>query len=116
MEVVKEFDNKLLKRKELIGKVPLGSSPIPSRVQVKKDLAKKLSVDESLIVIKKIDAGYGALDVKIEANIYEDVSLIPKIETGYIVKRNEMPAPEEKVEEETSSVEETKKEEETKEE
>lgn len=90
MEVVKQFENKLLNRTEVEGVMKLGVAPIPSRVEVKKNLAKKLKVDEKLIVVNKISSSYGSSEIKVDANVYKDEATLKKITNEHLIKRNKV--------------------------
>ncbi|MAG20390.1 30S ribosomal protein S24e [archaeon] len=60
----------LLGRTEITEELKLDKTP--SNEDIKKSLAKSEKVDESLIVIKKIDQKYGKDKVEVSANIYKD--------------------------------------------
>jgi ribosomal protein S24E len=87
MEVVKNFENKLLNRKEVIAKI-VEKDPSMKRVEVKAQLAKKLKADEKLVVIKKINNHYGSRTVEVEAYVYDDAKTMEKLTPKHIAKRN----------------------------
>ena len=94
MEIVKDFDNKLLNRKEVIAKFD-GDGATPARSAVRKDIAKKLKVDEKLIIINKISSHFGGTDVSVKANVYGDAETLNKVTPEHLVKRNAIPEVEE---------------------
>jgi ribosomal protein S24E len=87
MEIKKEFENKLLKRKELVIEMESDSSTI-SRKKAKEMIAKKLKVEENLIIVKKIKSKLGSLKVEIEVNVYETEDALKKFSREYLIKRN----------------------------
>ena len=78
MNVVNEFDNKLLKRREL--EVVSNYDSNPGYVRVIKELAEKFKVGEDLIVVRRIGSRFGSHEFLIELYIYEDVDRKNKIE------------------------------------
>ena len=69
MDVVKEFDNRLLKRKEIEVSNQYSSNPGLSRVL--EDITKHLNVKEEVVVIKKINSYFGSNNFLIDAFIYD---------------------------------------------
>jgi len=69
MDVVKEFDNRLLKRKEVEVSDRYNSNPGLSKVL--EDIAKHLKVKEEVVVIKKINSHFGSNNFLIDAFIYD---------------------------------------------
>lgn len=90
MKVIKEFDNKLLKRKELEFTEEADSVTL-SRQQVKAVVAKKYKADESLVIVNKIDSKFGSKLVKVEAYVYEDEEMLKKATLKHIYTRNNPP-------------------------
>lgn len=88
MEIVKNFDNKLLHRKEIVGTLA-NSGVTPSRIQVRKEIAKKLKVDDKLVVVNKISSSFGNSNVTIEAVVYEKKETLEKLTHAHIKKRNQ---------------------------
>lgn len=90
MKLIKEFDNKLLMRKEV--EYLENSSPITiSRQEAKASIAKALDVDEKLIIITNIKSQFGSQDVNIHAYVYEDEASLKKLTPEHIEKRNAAP-------------------------
>lgn len=64
----------------------------PSNAEVKKEIGKKLSTDESLIVIKKINGFFGEKKAIIEAYLYNDKASLDKIEPRKKEGKDKKPA------------------------
>lgn len=99
MELVKTVENKLLKRKEIKGTATTHGAT-PTRVSLRKELAKQLKVEENLIIIKGINSSYGSNQVDVEANVYEDRETLEKLTLDHIKKRNAIEEVVEEVKEE----------------
>ncbi len=112
MEIRKERENKLLKRKEIEVYLDHTGKPTPTRLEILKELAKKLKVKEDLIIVDKIFSETGKACSRVKVLVYQNTKDIPpgKIEK---MKRRMAKAkkPEEKPKEE-AKVEEGVKEEE----
>ena len=87
MKVIREFDNKLLKRKE-IEFTEESSSVTLSRKEIKAVVAKKFKADESLIIINKIDSKFGSKGVKVDVYVYEDLDMLKRATLKHIYVRN----------------------------
>ncbi len=87
MEIVENFENKLLNRRQIVAKETVSKSTI-SRKDAKASLAKLLKVSEDLIIIKEIKSVFGSLDVMIEANVYDSKELLEKNARPHLIKRN----------------------------
>ena len=61
----------------------------PSRLKIKKELAKKTSTDEKLIIIKHIYPRFGATKAKVIAHIYSNLDDLKKFEEDYLLKKHE---------------------------
>ncbi len=78
MEIVKDFKNDLLERREIITK--LESHENPGFEGAKKAIIEEFKVDESLIVIKKVGGSFGSNEFLIEVFIYDSVERKEKVE------------------------------------
>ncbi|MBW2990379.1 hypothetical protein KY348_01600 [Candidatus Woesearchaeota archaeon] len=79
--------NALFKRREI--KARLGyEDKTPSRLEIRKELAKKLNTKEELVVVKRIKPDYGTTVAKLEINIYEDENSLKESEPEYMVNRH----------------------------
>jgi len=92
MEVVKDFDNKLLNRRELIVNIN-DNGATPTRDSIKKELVKKFKAKEELVVVNKIDTSYGSTGVEVQASIYKDSKTLDTLTSKHMLKRNESKAP-----------------------
>lgn len=86
MEVKKEFENKLLKRKELDLFFEGGAAL--KRDDVKSQVVKKFKADEKLVVVNKMSTSYGQRDLMAIVYIYEDEKIMSKLTLEHISKRN----------------------------
>lgn len=87
MEIVKNFENKLLGRNEVVAKLEVENTTL-SRSAAKTQLAKILKVDEKLIIIKEILTSFGSKAVEVVANIYENEEVLNKTSRDHLIKRN----------------------------
>lgn len=67
-QIIKEQENPLFKRKEIV--IIVKSEITPSSIQAMEFIAKKLSVDAGAIKIKKIAGKFGAKEFLVTANVY----------------------------------------------
>lgn len=91
---IKEIENNLFKRKEVV--VEVSSESSPSNLDVKKLLSEKFSVPEEAIKIKKIGSSFGSKLFPINANIYSSKDDLDNVE----VKTKKEKEAEKKAEEE----------------
>ena len=87
MKLVKEVENKLLKRKEI--EALFENSPNLKKAEVLSQLSKKTKADEKLIVIEKMKNHFGSRDILVEAIVYENEEALNKITRSHIKKRME---------------------------
>jgi ribosomal protein S24E len=79
MNLIKEFDNKLLHRKEVV--ISLNSEKTPSKVDVSKELAKNFKSSEENIIVEKIESKFGKKEFTVYAKVYHDLASKNKYET-----------------------------------
>lgn len=94
VNITKEFDNKLLKRKEVVAEIETQSTTT-SRKEAKEQLAKKLKADEKLMIIENITSHFGSKLTTVTAFVYDDEETLKKVTLKHILKRNEEPQAEE---------------------
>lgn len=70
IEIKEKKESPLLSRIEVIADLSYENTT-PSNVEIKKQLAKKLNVDEKLVMIKNIKTYFGMHKAKIFANVYK---------------------------------------------
>ena len=67
-KIIKEEENPLFKRKEIV--IMVKSEITPSSIQAIEFIAKKLSVNAENVKIKKIAGKFGAKEFLVRANVY----------------------------------------------
>ena len=88
LHIIKERDNRLIRRLEIEGIVVHIGKGTPSRNDVVKAIAKLYNKPEELIIVKKILSEYGMGMSKIKVHIYEDINRLKSFEPEYIIKRH----------------------------
>lgn len=86
LEIKKERDTPLLSRKRvtLVGEYERST---PSRIDIRKEVAKKVNAKENLVVIKHIYTKYGSHKAKIIAHVYSNEDEMKKIEEEVLLKK-----------------------------
>lgn len=97
IEIIKEKENPLLDRTEIVFNVS-GTGPTPSRDEVKNKLVALLNSQYELVVLDKLATEYGTQKTVGYAKVYSDAAKAEQVENKYIVERNK-PKPVEEVEE-----------------
>jgi len=87
MKIVNEFDNKLLKRKEVELTVTVKDITL-SREEAKTQAVKALKADEKLVVVNSISSKFGSRNVKIVVYVYEDEKILARLTPSHVDKRN----------------------------
>ena len=88
MKVIKENDNKLLNRKDVVAHF-VHEGVTKSRAEIKSELAKKYKADEKLIIVREIKTHYGNRNFDVTAMIYNDEKSLKLIANNHFIKRNE---------------------------
>ena len=88
MEIKKEFENKLLKRKEYELVFDSKATTL-SRKEVKELAIKALKADESLLVVDSIKSYFGSTNSTARVYVYDNEEILNKLTPSYILKRNE---------------------------
>jgi ribosomal protein S24E len=78
MNILEEFENKLLKRKEVLVSGEYEINPGIERVT--EEISKKFKADKEKIVVRRIISEFGKKLFKIEAFIYNSVEDKTKVE------------------------------------
>jgi ribosomal protein S24E len=94
MKVIKEFDNKLLKRKEIEFDVDSQGTTL-SRLDIKSKAVKALKADEKLLVVSSIASRFGSTLTQVIVYVYEDEQTLKRLTPEHVAKRNEAPVKEE---------------------
>ncbi|PIN80238.1 hypothetical protein COV16_01205 [Candidatus Woesearchaeota archaeon CG10_big_fil_rev_8_21_14_0_10_34_8] len=87
VEVVKQKKLPLLNRERVTGFVHFDSAT-PSRLDIKKAVAKKINAKEDFTVIRHVYQRFGERKAKIIAHIYEDASMMKKLEPENLMKKH----------------------------
>lgn len=94
MELVKERKTPLLGRTRYTFMIQY-DGPTPARKGIVEEVAKKVKKDAANVVVKHIYTRYGSHEGKIIAHVYDDPSLIPKLEHSSMVEKHKPKEPEE---------------------
>ena len=70
LHILKESENKLFHRKELLFELEYSGST-PNKIEIKKSIAQTTKVSEDLVIIDTIHQIYGSTKAKINAKIYK---------------------------------------------
>ena len=97
MNVIKQFDNRLLNRAEVV--VNIESNTTPSKEEVKKKISHEFKKPEENIVIESIYGKFGSHNFKIEVKIYDDAESLLRYETVSRKDRKKMAEEEKKARE-----------------
>lgn len=98
IEVKKQDKEPLMKRSYFEAKIVFNGKT-PSRIDMKKELCKKLDSKESLTIIRKINTDYGSERAIILGYIYDNEEYLKKIENKHILLRH-LPKAEQQAEKE----------------
>lgn len=80
--------NELLKRNEIIFSVSHEGSPTPSRVEVRREIARILKVDVERVYIRRMESVTGRAASIGEAHIYDSQEHANTIEPEHIIERD----------------------------
>ncbi len=97
-KILKDFDNRLMKRREVIVEMDYGGGATPSKGELQLLFAKKFAVDPERVEISKIFSNKGYSSGKIWIKIWDE----PKVEVILKEKREGKEEKEEKTETEES--------------
>ncbi len=89
VKVIKKEESKLFPRVEVLLQIEF-AGPIPPREEVRKEVSKKLGVNENLVVIDEIKGVYGERVCKVSARVYTDEKSIKELEPEHLIKRNKL--------------------------
>ncbi|AWS00625.1 30S ribosomal protein S24e [Metallosphaera hakonensis] len=80
-------ENKVIGRKEISIKVYHIGSSTPSRSDIKKAISNFIGAKEELIVVRKINTGYGAGISDAVIHVYGQKDTLEKFEPAYLLNR-----------------------------
>lgn len=87
IQVTADQKKPLFKRREITARLGYADKT-PSRLEIRKELAKKLNVKEELVVVTRINPAYGAPAAKLDVIVYDDEKALKAIEAEYMVNRH----------------------------
>ena len=79
LNILEKKENALLSRVEITARISYDKAT-SSNKEVQEELAKQLSVDPSLVVVKQILPVFGQKESKVNAYTYKDKDILTKIE------------------------------------
>ncbi len=86
IEIKSKLQEPILERESVLADVEYENAT-PSRDTLKKELSKKLGVEEEFIVIEKVKTANGNKQATINIHVYKEPSKIAVIETKKYVKK-----------------------------
>jgi len=86
LEIARQKENKTLNRTEVELKAQ-DLKLVPSRKELKPQIAAMLNTKEDLLVITKIGHSFGSRDITVEANVYKNVEALKSAEAKYMLTR-----------------------------
>ena len=120
IEILKKKDTPLLSRQR-VSAMAYFEGKTPSRLELKELVAKKVSADPNLVVIRHIYQRYGSKKAKVICHVYKDEKAMKTLELETLIKKHtkqekkeektEAPKPKEEVKPEETPKEEVKPEE-----
>ena len=99
--------NAILSRDEILADI-FFEGRTPSRIQVHKEIAKKIGAAEDTVIVKNIQSLFGEQKAKATIYKYDTKEALEKLEPAYLMKR-QTKAEKPKTEEEPKAAEEPKK-------
>lgn len=87
IKIIKETENKLLARREIVANV-LFEKATPTRKDIQKELAKKIKSAEELSIIKQIKTNFGEASAVVTAYVYSDKEIMTKTERKNLIEKH----------------------------
>lgn len=87
LEVAKHVEMPLLSRTRVTAWATFDTKT-PARLDLRKQLSQKLSVDEQLIIVKHVYQRFGIGKAKIVAHVYKDAETLNKVEEQHVIKKH----------------------------
>jgi small subunit ribosomal protein S24e len=106
IEIVEKQEQPLLKRTKIKYRVTHPKESTPNRNTIKDELAKVLKAKKGTIVIDHQESQFGKSETIGVAKVYEKPEIVKEVERDYILKRNKLMDPGEKMKEEKKKPEE----------
>ncbi|MFH1916119.1 MAG: hypothetical protein ABIJ21_02540 [Nanoarchaeota archaeon] len=111
VEIRTTYKNAILLRDEILADI-FFEGKTPSRIQVHKEIAKKIGAPEDTVIVKSIQSLFGEQKAHAKIFKYDTKDALDKLEPAYLLKRQakaEKPKTEEVKEEPEKAAEEPKK-------
>jgi small subunit ribosomal protein S24e len=88
LKIISNRRNELLKRNEIIFNVSHENSPTPSRLDVKRELARILKIDAERVYVRRVESTTGLSISMGEAHVYDSPDQASLVEPKYVMRRN----------------------------
>ena len=87
-EVVSDWYNPLIKRREIVMTLHHELKPTPMRILLRQALAEKLGVDVKRVYVREIRTEYGIGRSRVRVHVYDTVERALQFEPKHIIERN----------------------------
>lgn len=88
VRVLRDVENKVLNRRELIIRIDHVRSKTPTRDQVRELVSSMLSIPASLVIVRELRSLTGTNVSEAHVHVYKDMSSLEEIEPEHIKRRN----------------------------
>jgi len=88
IKIISSRRNELLKRNEIIFSLSHEESPTPSRIDIRKEIARVFKTETDKVYIRRIETVTGTTTSIGEAHIYDSPEWVKQIEPEHIIVRN----------------------------
>mgnify|MGYP000123676927 CR=1 FL=1 len=95
VELVRDFENKVLERRELELQVFHVGKGTPSRIELRKRVAEMLKVPLECVYVRSIRTEYGTGVSRARVHVYSDSKRALAVEPEFVIRRNAPPEGEE---------------------
>ncbi len=87
-EILREWYNPLIRRREIVMKIHHELKPTPMRILLRQAMAEKYGVDIKRVYIREIKTEYGAGVSRVRVHIYDDPGRALQFEPKHVIDRN----------------------------
>ena len=87
-EVLKDWYNPLIKRREIVMILHHELKPTPMRIMVRQAISQKLGVDIKRVYVREIKTEYGIGRSRVRVHVYDTVERALQFEPKHIIERN----------------------------
>lgn len=88
-EIKEKKENNLLERTE-VDAILSFSGATPAITQMRETVVQKLGCNPDLMVIRKVEPGFGEQSVTLRVHVYKSPAQLKKIEEKFVLKRNKL--------------------------